>query len=141
MDAHKCRPGAAGADGVERFEFPVRPIDGEGSDRAFFVFAHPIRFIRGIEVGSGGIKHQATRARAHFVDAGGGQGPGAAIRLEEVNAAAISRGQVHLGWQHVAERRTEGTDIGEQRCIGFCRTRGMRAATEGCRPRKRDRGF
>ena len=56
MDTHKRGPGTAGTDGVERFKFPVRPIDGEGTDRAFFVFANPIRFIRRIQAGSGGIK-------------------------------------------------------------------------------------
>src|SRR5437588_87990 len=35
-------------------------MDGEGTDRAFLVFAHPIRFIGGIQVGSGGIQSQTS---------------------------------------------------------------------------------
>ena len=123
MDAHISGTGTAGANGVEQRQFPVGSIDGEGADRAFLVVAHPIGFIGGIQAGSGGIQSQAARARAHLVDAGGRHRPGGAIHLEEVNAATIAGRQIHLRRQHIAERRTEGSDIGDERPGGFCRLR------------------
>ena len=90
MDAHIGGTSAAGTNGVEQLQSPVGAIDGEGADRAFLVFAHPIRFIGGIQARSGGIQSQATRARAHFVNASGRHGAGGAIHLKEVNAATIA---------------------------------------------------
>jgi len=84
------RTSSAGPNGVEQFQFPVGSIDGEGADRAVFVFAHPIRFIGGIQASSRSIQSQAARARAHFVDAGGRHRPGGAIHVKEVNAATIA---------------------------------------------------
>ena len=75
----------------------------------------PVGLVGGIQAGSGGVQRQATRARAHLVDAGGRHRPGGAIHLEEVDAAAIAGRQVHLRRQHVAERGAEGADIGQQR--------------------------
>ena len=122
MDAHIGGTGPAGTNRVEQLQFPVGPIDGEGADRAFLVFAHPIRFVGGIQAGSGGIQSQATRARAHLVDASGRHRSGGAIHLEEVNAATIAGRQIHLGRQHIAERRTERSDIGDQGPGGFSRS-------------------
>ena len=141
MDAHIGGTGAAGTNGVEQLQFPVRPIDGEGTDRAFLVFAHPIRLIGGIQAGSGGIQSQAARARAHLVDAGGRHRPGGAIHLKEVNAATIAGRQIHLRWQHIAERRTEGSDIGDEWPGGFARLRLEQDIREDCRPRQCDRSF
>ena len=115
MDAHIGRTGAAGADGVEQLQLPVGPIDGEGADRALLVVAHPIGLVGGIQAGSGGIEGQAARARAHLDDRRRRHRPGGAIHPEEVDAAAIAGRQIHLGRQHVAERRAEGADIGQQR--------------------------
>ena len=89
-------------------QMPVRPIDGEGADRAFLVVAHPIGLVGGIQPGPGGIQGQAARARPHLVNAGGRHRPGGAIHLEQVDAATIAGRQIHLRRQHVAERRTEG---------------------------------
>ena len=46
-----------------------------------------------------------------------------AINLKEVNAATIAGWRVHLGWQYIAERRTEGSDIGDKWPGGFARFR------------------
>ena len=113
MDAHIGRTGAAGRTVLSSVNCPSA-IDGEGADRAFLVLAHAVRLIGGIQAGSGGIQSQAARARAHLVDAGGRHRPGGAIHLKEVNAAAIAGRQIHLRRQHVAERRTEGADIGHE---------------------------
>src|SRR5713226_8556687 len=126
------------ADGKLELLNTVRSIDGEGTDRAFLVFAHPIRFIGGIHPGSGGIQSQAARARAHRVDASGRHCPGGAIHLKEVNAAPITGRQIHLGWQHIAERRTEGSDIGEEWSGCFSRLRLEQPIDEGCCPCKCD---
>ena len=64
---------------------------------------------------------QAARARSHLVDAGGRHRPGGAIHPEEVDAATIAGRQIHLRRQHVAERRAEGADIGDERPAGFVR--------------------
>ncbi len=135
MDAHKRGTGTAGTDGVERLEFPVGAIDGESTDRAFFVFAHSIRFIGGIQAGSGGI--QAPGSSGSFPSRGRRRASTSRWRdsPERVDAATIARRQIHLGWQHIAERRTEGTDIGEQRSVGFHRSRLEQVIQEGCRPR------
>ena len=87
------------------------------------------------------IQSQAARARAHLVDAGGRHRPGGAIHLKEVNAATIAGRQIHLGRQHIAERRTEGSDIGEEWSGGFVRLRLEQTGHERCCPRKCDRGF
>ena len=100
---------------------PVRPIDGEGADRAFLVVAHPVGLVGGIQAGPGGIQGQAARAGPHLVDAGGRHRPGGAIHPEEVDAAAVAGRQVHLGRQHVAERGAEGADVGDERPAGFVR--------------------
>ena len=79
-----------------------------------FVFAHPIRLVGGIQARSGGIQGEATRACAHLVDASGRHRPGGAVYLKEVNAATVTGRQIHLGWQHIAQRRTECSDIGDE---------------------------
>ena len=89
-------------------------MDGVCTHGAIFFFSHSIRFIGGIQSSSGGIQSQAARARAHFVDASRRHRPGSTIHVKEVNAPAISRWQIHLSRQHIAERRTEGSDIGEE---------------------------
>ena len=120
---------------------PVGPIDGEGADRAFPVVTHLIGLVGGIQSGSGGIRRQATRAGSHLVDAGGRHRPGGAIHLEKVDAATIAGRPIHLRWQDVAERRTEGADIGHERPAGFVRSRLEQTGDErGC-PRQCDRGF
>ena len=141
MDAHIGRTGAAGADRVEQRQMPVCPIDGEGADRAFFVLAHASRLIGGVESGSGRIQSQAARACSHLVNAGGHHRPGGAIHLEKVYAATIAGRQIHLRWQHVAKRRTEGADVGNERPTGFIRLRVEQTGDErGC-PRQCDRSF
>jgi pimeloyl-ACP methyl ester carboxylesterase len=136
MDADKCGPGAPGTNGVERLQLPVRSIDGESTDRAFLVITHPIRLIGGVQAGSGGIQGQAARARPRLVDAGGRHRPGVAIHLKEMDAAAIAGGQVHLGPQHVAKRRAEGSHIGDEWSGRFSRMRLERAITEDGCPRE-----
>ena len=82
-------------------------------------FTRPVRLIRRIQAGPRGIQSQATRARPQLVDAARCQGPGGAIHLKQVNAAAIAGRQIHLCRQHIAERRTEGAHIGHERPLGF----------------------
>ena len=53
------------------------------------------------------------------VDAGGRHRPSGAIHLEEVDAATVAGRQIHLRRQHIAERRTEGAHIGDERPRGF----------------------
>jgi len=64
-----------------------------------------------------------------------------AIHLKEVNAAPIAGRQVHLGWQHIAERRTEGSDIGEKWSCGSFRLPLEQSIHEGCCPGKCEREF
>ena len=112
---------------------PVCLIDGEGADRAFPVFPHAIRLIGGIKSGSGRIQSQAARACSHLVNAGGRHRPGGAIHLEKVYAATIAGRQIHLRWQHVAQRRTEGADIGNESPTDFIRLRLKQTGGErGC---------
>ncbi len=133
MDAHVSRTGTAGPDGIEQRQTPVRPIDGEGADRALLVGTHPIGLIGGIQPGPGAIQGQATRAGPHLVDAGGRHGPGGTIHPEKVDASAVAGRQVHLRRQHVAERRAERADISNQRPNGFVRWRLDRTGDErGC---------
>jgi hypothetical protein len=90
MDAYIGRTSPAGTNGVEQLQFPVGSIDGEGTDRTFLSFAHPIRFIGGIQASSGRIQGQTAWARADFVDAGGCHLPGGAVHVKKVNAATIA---------------------------------------------------
>ncbi len=115
VEAHEGGAGSAGSDGVEQFEFPVRSVDGEGADGTLLRFAEAIRFVGGIEARAGSVQSQATWARAHRVDTGGRHHPVSAVHPEEVDAPAVAGRQVHLGRQHVAERGTEGPDIGDER--------------------------
>ena len=119
MHADIGRAGAAGTNGVEQLQFPVVSIDGEGTDRAFFFVAHSIRLIGGIQARSGSIQGQAARARAHLKDAEGRHRAGGAVDLEDVDAATIAGRQIDLGWQHVAQRRTESSDVGDEWFGGF----------------------
>ena len=75
------------------------------------------------------------------MDAGGRHRPGGAIHLKEVNAAAIAGRQIHLGRQHIAERRAEGSDIGEERFGGFSRLRQEQLVHEGRCPRECEQRF
>ncbi len=140
MDAHIGRTGAAGANRVEQLQLPVRRTDCEGADRAFLVVTHPIRFIGGIQSGSRGIHSQAAGARAHLVDADGRHCPGGAIHLEQVYAATIAGRQIHLRWQHIAERRTERADIGNQWPTGFVRLSLEQTGEERSCSHQRDEG-
>ena len=49
MEAHISRPGTAGRNGIEQLQFVRRLIDCEALDRAFFVVAHAIGFVGGIQ--------------------------------------------------------------------------------------------
>ena len=112
---------------------PVCPIDGEGADRACLVLSHAIRLIGGIKSRSDRIHSQAARACSQLVNAGGRHRPGSAIHLEKMYAATIAGRQIHLRWQHVAKRRTEGADIGHEWPTGFIRLRVEQAGDErGC---------
>ena len=71
------------------------------------------------------------------MDAGGRQRPGGAIHLEEVDAAAVAGRQVHLRRQHVAERRAEGADIGEERPGGLGQSSPDREINQGGHARQR----
>src|SRR5260370_15784323 len=75
------------------------------------------------------------------MDASGRHRPGSAVHLKEVDATTIAGRQIHVGWQHMAERRTEGSDIGEEWPVGFSRLRLEQAIYEGCCHYKGDRGF
>ena len=134
MDAHISRTGTAGANRVERGQMPVRPIDGEGADRAFLVGTHPIGLIGGIQPGPVGVQCQAARAGSHLLDAGGRHRAGVAIHPEQVDAAAIAGRPIHLRWQHIAERRTEGADISHERPTGFAGSRRSEPAMSGVVP-------
>ena len=123
MHAHIGGTGAAGTNGVEQRQVPVSPMDGKCADRAFLVVAHPIRLIGGIQAGSSGIQSQAAGAGAHLDDRRRRHRPRGTIHLKEVNAATIAGWQIHLGWQDIAERRTKGPDIGDERLGGFARIR------------------
>ena len=119
---------------LSNVKLPVCPIDGEGADRAFLVVTHPIGLIGGIQSGSGGIQDQAARACSHLVNAGGRHRPGGAIHLEQVYAATIAGRQIHLRWQHITERRTEGADIRDEWPAGFLRSRWSGPAMSGVVP-------
>ena len=106
--------GAAGANRVQQLQSAVGPIDGEGADGALLVVADAIGFIGGVEAGSCRVQRQATRARAHLDDADRRHGAGDAIHVEEMDAAAISRRQIHLRRQGVAERRAERAHVPDQ---------------------------
>ncbi len=125
---------------LSSFSFPSARSMAKALTVPSLSFAHPIRLVGGIQAGAGGVQGQAARARAHLVDAGGRHRPGGAIHPEEVNAATVAGRQIHLGRQHVAERRTEGADVGEERLVGFLRLRLEHAAHEGC-PRECDGGL
>ena len=122
MDADIGGAGAAGAHGVEQLQLSVGPIDGEGADGALLVVADPIGFVGGVEACARGIERQAARARAHLDDADRRHRSGGAIHLEEMDAAAVARRQVHLGRQRVAKRRAEGPDVGDERPGGLARS-------------------
>ena len=112
---------------------PVCPIDGEGADRALFVLPHAIRLIGAVQSGSGRIQYQAARAGSHLVNAAGRHRPGGAMHLEKVYAATIAGRQIHLRWQHIAKRRTEGADIRNEWPTGFIRLRVEQTSNErGC---------
>ena len=67
--------------------------------------------------------------------------PVARSTRKQVDAAAIAGRQIHLRRQHIAERRAEGADIGDERPGGFVRSRLERTGDErGC-PRQCDGGF
>ena len=53
---------------------------------------------------------------------------GGAIHLKKVYAATIAGRQINLRFRHIAKRRTEGADIGNEWLIGFI---GMRSAPTG----------
>lgn len=122
-DAHERWPRAAGGHGVEQLEFPVCSIDREYTDRAFLVFPHPIRFIGGIKAGTRGIQSKTARARAHLVDSSRRHGPGLAIHQKDVNPATIAGREINLSRQHIAQRRAEGSDVGEKWLVGLSRLR------------------
>ena len=50
---------------------------------------------------------------------GGRHRAGRSIGLEEMDAAAVARRQIHLCRQRVAQRRTERADIGDERSVGI----------------------
>ena len=56
--------------------------------------------------------------------------PVARSTRKQVNPATIAGRQVHLGRQHVAERRTEGPDVGEEWPVGDRRLRLDKAVRE-----------
>ena len=140
VDADVGRAGAAGADGVQQLQLPVRPIDREGADRPFLLLADPVGLVRGVQAGAGGVQRQAARARSQLMDAGRRQRPGGAVHVEEVNAAAVAGRQVHLRRQHVAERRAEGADVGHERTGDPAWLRMERTIGENRRSRERRGG-
>ena len=141
MDAHIGRTGAAGTDRVEQRQMSVCPIGGEDADRAFLVFSHSIGLIGGIESGSTHTQSQTARACSHLVYALRCHRPAGAIHLEKMYAATIAGRQVDLRWQHIAKRRTEGADIGDEwptSLIRFCLL--QTGEERGC-PRQCGRSF
>ena len=51
--------------------------------------------------------------------------------LKDVNATAITGRPIHLSWQYITERRTEGADIGEEWSGGWPRLRLEQTIHEG----------
>ena len=97
MHTYVSGAGTAGTNRVEQFQLSGSAVDGKGADRAFVVFTLAVRFIGRIQTGPCSIQCQATRTGAHLMNTARGHGPCGAIHLKQVNAAAISRGQIHLG--------------------------------------------
>ena len=141
VDTQVGGAGAARADSIERLQFSIRPVDGEGTDRAFLVFARPVGFIGGVQAVAGGVHRQATRTCAHRMDASGGQRPGGTIRPEQVDALAVAGRQVHLSRHGIAERGTKGADVGEERTGDFVRLRPQRWVRERGGRREGDGGL
>src|SRR2546425_1052369 len=108
MNADVGWSGPAGTDGVEQGQLRVGRVYREGADGAFVAFARPVRLIGRIEARAGAVHRQAAWAGSQFIDTGWGHRAGGALYLKEVNATAVARRQIHLGRQHIAERRAEG---------------------------------
>ena len=108
---------------LSELQRPVGPVDGEGADRALLLVAHAVGLVGRVQAGAGGVHGQAARARAHLVDAARRQRPGGAVHPEEWMPRPLPGRQIHLRRQHVAERGTEGADVGEERPGGLGRSR------------------
>ena len=115
MDAQIGRASSARTHGVKETQLPVSSVNRKGADSAFVGFAHPVRLIGRIQARAGSIQSQAVRAGSRFIHTGWRQGSGGAVHLVEVNATAIPRRQIHLGRQHIAERRAESAYVGHER--------------------------
>src|SRR5262249_31669103 len=113
--AWRDRP--AGADGVKQLQLPVGPVDREGADRALLLLAHPVCLVGGVQARPGSVHGQAARARAHLVDARSRPRPRLPVYPESVDATAVAGREVYLGRKRVAQRRTEGPDVGEERLV------------------------
>jgi hypothetical protein len=123
MEADVRGTGAAGRHGVEQIQLSVGAIDGERADRALLLVADAVGLVGGIEARAGGIHRQAARARTHLDDAGGSHRSRRTVHAEDVDAAAVAGRQVHLGLQHVAERRAERPHVGDEGRTGVARVR------------------
>src|SRR5947207_12248068 len=112
MNTHVGGTRSARADRVQLRQLPFRLAYGEGADCSFVPVAHAVGFIRSIQASAGGIERKAVGAGPQFKDAAWRQRAGVALHAKEMNAATVSRRQVDLRGQYIAERRAERAHVG-----------------------------
>ena len=101
-------------------QFAVVAIDRESADGSFFL--SPTRSVSLVEYSR---VPAAFRARQlgllpALIDSGRRHRAGGAIDVEDVNAATVAGRQINLGWQHIVQRGTERSDVGDERFGAAC---------------------